>query len=122
MMTDKQPRPSIKVGDRIYVRHEHCILFSEYEVVSETPVSWIVMVPGYPPWKREAFFISKYSKKLPKNGRGYCLGTKADAELVLWARTHRYEISRLVDRLENYKMLLTIARMVGYDKLLEVNL
>jgi hypothetical protein len=120
MMTDKQPRPSIKVGDRIYVLREHCILFSEYEVVAETSISWVVLSPGTQTWQMRD--LAMYGTKLPKTGRGYRLGTKNEAELVQWGLTHRYEISRLVDRLENYTMLLTIARMVGYDKLLEVNL
>ena len=114
-MTDKQPRPSIKVGDWIYVLCEDYIFFSEYEVVSETPVSWVVLSPGDQTWKMQD--LARHGKKLPKNGRGYRLGTKNEAELVQWGLTHRYEISRLVDRLENYNMLLTIARMVGYDKL-----
>jgi hypothetical protein len=109
----------MKIGDVIYYIMDNGYSFQTKEIVGETSRSWVTLAVGAPSWKKESPRLERYATKLPKSGKGYRLGTKAEADLQSWALANRYEISRKVERLQDRKVLLAIARMVGYEKLLE---
>jgi hypothetical protein len=109
----------MKIGDTIYVLAEHAVLFQSYEIVGETSRSWTVVDNEAAPWQKLSPYVDKYAKKLPKNLKGYQVGTKREADLAKWGVANRYEISRRVERFAEPEKMLAIARMIGYDNLFE---
>ena len=106
----------VEVGDVVYIKREHSLIYSEWQVAGETSRSWLMLDPGAT-WQRSD--LARYAHKFPKNGKGYVLGTKYEMELSKWAADHRWRIGNLVERVDNPNALLTIARIVGYKELPE---
>jgi hypothetical protein len=108
----------MKIGNVIYVDTTG-YNFEKRVIIGETTRSWVTLSANSYDLRYSEWFVKEYAEKLPKNGKGYKLGTKREADLQAWARKHAYHISKKVDSLRDHEMLLTIARMLGYESLLE---
>ena len=107
----------IGVGDTIYVKGEGNRMCRKKVIIAQTSRSWVIQEPNQPAWTREAWSLHHHSEKLPKNGKGYTLGTKRECELTVWAADNAYHIAEQVRGCRDHEVLLTIARLVGYEKL-----
>ena len=81
----------MKVGDTFYYRiTTGGLLYAQVVILQETSRSWLVApLKEAEIYGKSEWFIRECTK-LPKNGKGWVLGTKRDADLALWALEERY--------------------------------
>ena len=107
-----------KIGDVVYIKKEFDRVYREWRLVGETSRSWL-MLPSSKKNDWQLEYLDRYAVKFPKNGKGYVFGIERDVQLSNWAVDNCYRIGTTVNSLQDPNLLLTIARMIGYEKLPE---
>jgi hypothetical protein len=83
-------------------------MFKHAEIIAETSRSWVLMDVGSPDWQRLS------TTKLPKNLKGYEIGTQEQAEQKRWAIKNVWKISQRVQNLCDPILICKIAALIGY--------
>lgn len=116
----------MKIGDIIYVKHEANVLFRTLEILAETSRSWITAAPSTYEWIKDAArrndprAVKHYEViKVPKNLKGFAVGTVKDAADAAWYMQHRYKVAKLAEFSLTPAQLLEVARLIGYTPLPE---
>ena len=107
----------MKIGDVLWVRRTDYegSLYGEVIIVGETPRSWLIMSNApKDAWALTSEWMRKTAPKMPKNLKGWAIGTKEEAEQKSWAIANIYKISQKVMILKDPLLISKIAALIGY--------
>jgi hypothetical protein len=122
----KLPRPDWKVGDIVYYRIDGAGWWYEKEIVNETKLSWHMLAPGAPAWRKDpttwryldgVMVVPKSMRN--RDGRVITAGTKLSLLRQKWTMKFADAISKELSWRGKFKddavVLRDIAKAMGME-------